>query len=1379
MKLVALEERVLYSAGPIPAEIVDADLVSDGDLQGIDATDLGLNSVEMAATDTLEFLQQQIDAANALDSIEDIQPMEMMPSDLDEGDPLDVEISAVQSDDLLDQVVEADAIAVSSDVQSSERITAATSAGFPSGVTLSGRIVNDVDGDGNIEGDGGLGGVEVLLYRDFFDDQEPTQVSSPFTTQGSLDQLDADFFGAISTTTDANGNYEFTEVGVGETFFIVVNSTTLANDVVGNSVDSANKIFGEQTYAAEGALFDRGQGEEVSDGGTLYGGYDVNRSDGGHDVGQDGDVASFEHIIRRTVTGEDQSDVDFGFSFNVVTNTLGGNSQDGDQNSLRGVQGSFRQFIQNANEIEGNNALRFVPVAGSTYTSDVTGDDIYFIDITDALPTITDAGTTINGLAYHADGTEIVTSPANVSPNGSVNGVGVDDSLLGPDFNPSLTLSGLSTNGLSGLNVVAADFEVSNLAIVNFQTGVSISGEGASSASIHDNFIGVHADASSASRAQLLGVSVTNADDVEILDNFIVDSVISGINIVGTLNVDDAARARIENNYIVNQNFVGQLFSDGISLLSGTDGAEIVNNRIENSVEFGIDLYNNRGSVTIERNTIANAGGVRESDQVLTGGAIGLTNPGNIVQHNEIVNNNAAGILVRGDALNVPNANFPGATGNLISQNYFENNEALDIDLTRPLDNAFPDGGLDVAAGDGVDSAEGFDAETGNNGIDQPVLDSVSLIGNVLTIEGSYSTGIADAKIELYLLGENDSRRYFATINDANQTSFDSATGNFTAELTLLPADFPPGFMIDSDVAAIVIDGSTNDTSEFGEATTVARGRGRTVFDTDDNTFVINENTRSVFDFEATAPGGRAVNYSIVGGDDASLFDITRGTGQLTFNSPAPDFETPDNSENSPENTYTLTIRVDPRNGNGEGTQRDITVVVADVPEAFDTEQFSQIENDSVVHQVTVDGDGSNAFRYEFDFGGNDAAFEFDENTGEFSFVESPDFEDPLDGNRDNVYSFTVAAISTADLTPLTTDPEDSAPSQTRIERDFTLTVTNEPEAFDQLRFTQNENEIVEHQLSVDGDDSNSFRYEFDFGDNEADFDFDESTGEFSFVAGPDFETPTDGNEDSIYTFTVTAVSIANPDSRLQTEINLAVANVPEAFDQVAFTQNENEIVDYQLSADGDDNSSFRYEFDFGGNEADFDFDESTGEFSFVTAPDFEAPTDGNEDNIYTFTVTAVSLTDPDSRLQTEINLAVANVPEAFDQVVFSQNENEIVDHQLSVDGANSNSFRYEFDFGDNEADFDFDESTGEFSFVAAPDFEAAADTNEDNIYTFTVTAVSLADPDSRLQTEINLAVTNVPEAFDQVIFTQNENEIVDHQLSVDGADSNVIQIRV
>ena len=64
-----------------------------GIFEGIDADALGLNSVEMDATDTLEYLQQQVEAADSLDSIEAIEPLELVPSDLAGGDPLGVEIS--------------------------------------------------------------------------------------------------------------------------------------------------------------------------------------------------------------------------------------------------------------------------------------------------------------------------------------------------------------------------------------------------------------------------------------------------------------------------------------------------------------------------------------------------------------------------------------------------------------------------------------------------------------------------------------------------------------------------------------------------------------------------------------------------------------------------------------------------------------------------------------------------------------------------------------------------------------------------------------------------------------------------------------------------------------------------------------------------------------------------------------------------------------------------------------------------------------------------------------------------------------------------------------------------------------------------------------
>ena len=75
---MALEDRVLYSAGPVPVEVISAgaELLSQGELQDVSATDLGIAPVEVDGISTIDDLIEQIDAVHFPDSISDIQPLE-------------------------------------------------------------------------------------------------------------------------------------------------------------------------------------------------------------------------------------------------------------------------------------------------------------------------------------------------------------------------------------------------------------------------------------------------------------------------------------------------------------------------------------------------------------------------------------------------------------------------------------------------------------------------------------------------------------------------------------------------------------------------------------------------------------------------------------------------------------------------------------------------------------------------------------------------------------------------------------------------------------------------------------------------------------------------------------------------------------------------------------------------------------------------------------------------------------------------------------------------------------------------------------------------------------------------------------------------------
>ena len=1327
LQLVALEERVLYSAGPIPAEVVDVDLVSQGDTQGLEANDFGVNAFEVAATGTLEYLQQQVDAANSLDSIDDIQPLEIVPSDLGDRDAFGVDATEVMSDQLIDAAVETEVAGVASDLQGSERVTAAVSAGFDPGVSISGRVLHDVDGDGSVDENLILEGVEVRLYTDLGNG-----------TFGNRDINDNGFFTEI---TNDRGEYEFTDLEVGKTYFIVVDSSTLGNHFELNHLlnggHDAGDIWGVQTYAAEGALFDHGSGLQEHSGGAFYGGYSTGQSDASQNpFSADG----VEHIIRSFETTLDQTDVDFGFSFNVVTNTFAGGYDDHDLSSDRTVQGSLRQFINNANAIAGDNEMRFVPVVDAT--SPAAADDVWQINVEQALPIITDVGTSINGLAYHTDGSSITAPAANVSPaDSSVSGVGVDDSQLGPDFRPLLELSGESSNGGAGLIGVAANFEVSNLAIVNFDTGIVVLGEDASNASIHDNFIGVYADGSNASDLQFNGISVQNADNGNIQKNYIVDSFNTGIFISGSVDLventgDQAENWRVENNYIVIETITAELFSDGIGLAYGTDGAVVFNNRIENSVEFGIDLWNNRSAVTIEQNTITNSGATRPSDGELIGGAIGLAFAGNDVLNNEIVDNNA-GILVRGTA-EFGFTNIESATGNLISSNYFENNAGLDIDTTRPFDLPLGNSGsVEISAGDGLDDLDGvLDADTGSNGIDHPVLTGVSLGGGVLSVEGSYLNLIQDPQIELYLLGANDSRLHFATIGVANQTSYDSSTGEFSAELVEPSSGWPAELVGGTEVAAIIIDGVSSDTSEFGLPAVVVINEPAD-FDTVESSFAVAENVLQVVDFESTDPEGGSVNYSIVGGDDAALFKITQNTGKLSFLT-APDFENATDSDLN--NEYSLIINVQDDQGNG--TDREVTITVTDENEVatLNRTEFSQIENQ--IDNLQLDASPSNDAEFTYDFapGGDIALFHLEtnnqgENTGGFSFIEAPDFENPIDEDGDGIYSFTVTATSNIGFS--VTETIDVFVTDAPGDNIATLVSTS---------FEQDENQIVIHQLEPEAADDSSFNtYKLDSGGSSAEINLNEDTGEFSLREAPDFENPTDGNFDNVYSFTVTATS--DTGYVVTEQIDLVVNDVQET-PEIPFTEfitEENDPSTFTLFATIEDNTDITYAV-LDGLDQDaftFSFDGNGFQFQFNVAPDFENPTDADNDNVYEFVLSAQSVYGF-AAVET-ISVSVTDVVETatLTQTAFTQTENATNSQFLDATAPDGSSYVYQLLPGDDNAAIVLNEN-GEFSLLTAPDFENPADSNGDGVYSFTVFAES--NTGVTVTEQIDLEITDLNE---------------------------------
>ena len=158
----------------------------------------------------------------------------------------------------------------------------------------------------------------------------------------------------------------------------------------------------------------------------------------------------------------------------------------------------------------------------------------------------------------------------------------------------------------------------------------------------------------------------------------------------------------------------------------------------------------------------------------------------------------------------------------------------------------------------------------------------------------------------------------------------------------------------------------------------------------------------------------------------------------------------------------------------------------------------------------------------------------------------------------------------------------------------------------------------------------------------------------------------------------------------------------------------------------------------------------SGGALSFLSAPDFEAPTDANGDNVYVVTVQASD--GNGGTTQQTINVTVTpvndNNPVFTSPTTKSIPENTTAVMTVTATDADLPAQVVSFSIvgGADQAKFSIT-GGGALSFIAPPNFEAPTDANGDNVYVVTVQA-SDGNGGTTMQT-INVTVTSVTDFGD------------------------------
>ena len=407
--------------------------------------------------------------------------------------------------------------------------------------------------------------------------------------------------------------------------------------------------------------------------------------------------------------------------------------------------------------------------------------------------------------------------------------------------------------------------------------------------------------------------------------------------------------------------------------------------------------------------------------------------------------------------------------------------------------------------------------------------------------------------------------------------------------------------------------------------------------------------TKVVYDFEAYDPEGGSIAYSL-SGDDAGKFSID-SNGELTFDA-SPDFEARGSADG--DNVYEVTVKAASTDSAVDSTEKsttvDVTVEVTNVDEDGEVTLSASQPRIGVEIRANMPTDldgGVTDVTWQWSIADN-AAFGEGDSVTKIKDATNAGYT-PVDAD-DGKYlrvtaSYTDAQGSGKTVVASPTDP--NVDVDTEITNVMVLKVRNLAPAFtDEDGETDgiqiNPREVMEDAAAAaavgdpvvatdtadaDDTDDDDILYLLS-GADAASFDID-SDGQITVGASAKLDHETN----PAYEVTVTARDLEGLSSSVDVTIMVTDVNDapeisgpssemhPENDDGVVavFTAVDPEMKSVMWSVETNAGVSPDIDNDDVANSALFKIDESSGELTFIAAPDFETPTGGTNDNSNTY----------------------------------------------------------------------------------------------------------------------------------------------------------------
>ena len=636
-----------------------------------------------------------------------------------------------------------------------------------------------------------------------YHDVAGTAITSTFTTFATPAKVTL-FKGSTfvkTITADANGQYSFTGLTHTSTtvYYIVVDNP---EELAGYTDIDGNGLV-EQTYASSGTAAASGpicaarstsvaykqqngtvsswqhgtqnSGQTLKVSGPCYGGRDANMVN----VNTNTTLISRKYVTKISAKANEViTGVDFAFSRNVVTNP----NADG--------PGTLRMFMRAANAITGTNSLYFVPVVAPNMN---TGTNTQWWRVvltgTISLPAIVDDNTILDGTARnYRDGVVVNKNQGTVN---AATTVGLTNHSITAIERPELEiLKELGTNE-STLEVQASAVAIKQIAFnsqSNLPTIASyhIRQNAGTGLTVENVVIGYNmATNVMAANRSLHGIQTAYATPTvstgQFRHNYIASNLASILLSNSTGGAGNVVASTL-GDWVIEEN----VLSGGIRLGAGTDRILIRRNKSDEALIMAQSPNVNTavGNNTITENSMSSTSGdtirLFEADN-------------NLITLNVLHNGSESGVSITN-----------GGAGNRISRNSFQNNQGNAIDLGN----------------NGVDGTNTETTCTGaggaNGGLGRPLIANARLVGNQLTLSGTYcNNGLFDVEVYKALVsaGEGlpvagEGSGYIGKLSNVSGGTFNEVTLTVPPTLTLGIGD---------KITALLLNNTSGDTSEFSK----------------------------------------------------------------------------------------------------------------------------------------------------------------------------------------------------------------------------------------------------------------------------------------------------------------------------------------------------------------------------------------------------------------------------------------------------------------------------------------------------------------------------------------------------------------------------------